>query len=209
MPRACGSSRLPRTCGTIGSAAKGAGRRRSSLYRRTSQSAAVAADRELIVREDVARVLEAMDSLPARQREVLYLHACEELSLGEIATVLGISPDAAKASLCEARKRLRRRFREIDCEFAAVRGLPMTDPRCDQLDEYLCGWLSPDEAADFEAHLAVCPACQDEAAVQRQIDRLLAEATAQIEAGSHRLAGRIEREVRAARRRRQLAGPVR
>jgi RNA polymerase sigma-70 factor, ECF subfamily len=79
------------------------------------QSTAVAADRMLIVREDIRRVLEAMDSLPARQRDVLHLHACDGFSLGEIATVLGISVEAAKASLCEARKRLRRRFREIDC----------------------------------------------------------------------------------------------
>jgi len=79
------------------------------------QSPVVAADRKLIAREDVGRVLEAMDSLPARQREVLHLHVCDELSLGEIAAVLGISVDAAKANLCEARKRLRRRFREIDC----------------------------------------------------------------------------------------------
>jgi RNA polymerase sigma-70 factor, ECF subfamily len=78
------------------------------------QSDAVAADRELIVREDVGRVLEAMDSLPPRQREVLQLHACDGFSLGEIAAVLGISTDAAKANLCEARKRLRRRFKEVD-----------------------------------------------------------------------------------------------
>jgi RNA polymerase sigma-70 factor, ECF subfamily len=86
------------------------------------RSAAVAADRELIVREDVRRVLEAMDSLPARQREVLHLHACEGFSLGEIAAVLGISSDAAKANLCEARKRLRRRFREIDGGFCRSEG---------------------------------------------------------------------------------------
>jgi RNA polymerase sigma-70 factor, ECF subfamily len=79
------------------------------------QSKAVAADHELIVREDVGRVLEAMDSLPPRQREVLHLHACEGFSLGEIAAVLGISTDAAKANLCEARRRLRHRFKEIDC----------------------------------------------------------------------------------------------
>lgn len=80
------------------------------------QSAAVAADRELIVREDLRRVMEAMDALPARQREVMHLRACEELSLSEIAAVLGISIEAVKASLCEGRKRLRRQFREIDCE---------------------------------------------------------------------------------------------
>jgi RNA polymerase sigma-70 factor, ECF subfamily len=85
-------------------------------------SAAVAADHELIVQEDVRRVLEVMDSLPARQREVLHLHACEEFSLGEIAGVLGISIDAAKASLCEARKRMRQRFREIDGGFCRNEG---------------------------------------------------------------------------------------
>jgi RNA polymerase sigma factor (sigma-70 family) len=77
-------------------------------------SGAATADRELIVREDVRRVLAAIEALPARQREALHLHACEGFSLGEIAAVLGISVDAAKASLCEARKRLRQRFREID-----------------------------------------------------------------------------------------------
>jgi RNA polymerase sigma-70 factor (ECF subfamily) len=79
-------------------------------------STAAAPDHDVMVREDLRRVLEAMDSLPARQREVLYLRACEELSLSEIAAVLGISSEAAKASLCEARKRLRQRFSEIDCE---------------------------------------------------------------------------------------------
>ncbi len=78
-------------------------------------STASGPDHDLIVREDLRRVLEAMNLLPARQREVLFLCACEGLSMGEIAQVLGITSEAAKASLCEARKRLRRRFREIDC----------------------------------------------------------------------------------------------
>ena len=86
------------------------------------QSAAAPPDRDLMVRDDLRRVMEAMDGLPARQREVLHLRACGEMTLDEIAAVLGISPDAAKASLCEARKRLRQRFREIDCEVSR-RGL--------------------------------------------------------------------------------------
>ena len=69
----------------------------------------------LMAREDLHRVLEAMNSLPPRQREVLCLFACEGLALGEIAEVLGITADAAKASLCEGRKRLRRRFQSADC----------------------------------------------------------------------------------------------
>ncbi|OHB73174.1 MAG: hypothetical protein A2V70_09125 [Planctomycetes bacterium RBG_13_63_9] len=64
-------------------------------------------------REDVGRALRAMDSLPPRQREVLYLHALEQLSLEQIAEVLAISSDAVKASLSLARKRMRRQLRDI------------------------------------------------------------------------------------------------
>ena len=81
----------------------------------------------------------------------------------------------------------------------------MTDPRCEQLDEYLCGWLSPQQAADFEAHLAACPACREQSTLQRQLDRLLAEGTAAIEPVPVVLVRRIERGVRAARRRRLLS----
>jgi anti-sigma factor RsiW len=80
----------------------------------------------------------------------------------------------------------------------------MAEPRCEQLDEYLCGWLSPDEAAEFAAHLAGCSACREECAVQRRIDRLLAEGAAGIEPVPAALADRIERGVRAARRRRRV-----
>ena len=76
-------------------------------------SNAILPDQEVIDREDVQRALEAMDSLPSRQREVLYLHACEQLSLGEIIKILQISPDAAKASLSLARKRMRRQLRDV------------------------------------------------------------------------------------------------
>jgi RNA polymerase sigma factor (sigma-70 family) len=56
-----------------------------------------------------------MDSLPPRQREVLYLHACEELSIVEIADVLEITTQAAKSSLSLARKSMRGRLRDL-CE---------------------------------------------------------------------------------------------
>ncbi len=64
-------------------------------------------ERGLIAREDHDRVVEALERLPPRQREVLYLHAWEELSLGEIAEVFGISVDAVKSSLSLARRRMR------------------------------------------------------------------------------------------------------
>jgi RNA polymerase sigma-70 factor (ECF subfamily) len=70
-------------------------------------------DRGLIVLEDLGRALEAMDGLPARQREVLYLYVCEELSLAEIASILDITSDAVKASLSVARKKMRRQLRDM------------------------------------------------------------------------------------------------
>jgi RNA polymerase sigma-70 factor (ECF subfamily) len=70
-------------------------------------------DQQAILAEDARRALEALDQLPARQREVLYLSACEELTGAEVAAVLGISVEAAKASLCQARKKLRERLRDL------------------------------------------------------------------------------------------------
>ncbi|MBC8875092.1 MAG: RNA polymerase sigma factor [Planctomycetes bacterium] len=70
-------------------------------------------EQHVIDREDVQRTLDAMDGLPPRQREVLYLHACEGLCLAEIADVLDISSDAVKASLSLARKRMRRQLDDL------------------------------------------------------------------------------------------------
>lgn len=59
------------------------------------------------VQDELRVVLRALDGLPARQREVLYLHACDDMPIGQIAAVLGITTTAAKASLSLARKRMR------------------------------------------------------------------------------------------------------
>ncbi len=71
-------------------------------------------EEDLIAEEDVRRVRKAIDALPARQREVVYLHACEALPLREIAGVLGISLEAVRSSLSLARKRLRRQLKDLD-----------------------------------------------------------------------------------------------
>jgi RNA polymerase sigma-70 factor (ECF subfamily) len=68
-----------------------------------------AADAEL--RDDIRLVLQALDRLPPRQREVLYLAACEEMTISEIADVLEITANAAKANLSAARKQMRERLR--------------------------------------------------------------------------------------------------
>jgi len=63
--------------------------------------------------EDLRRALAAMDALPPRQREVLYLHACEGLAQAEIAAVLRISTQSVKASLSLARQKIRRQLEDV------------------------------------------------------------------------------------------------
>ena len=67
-------------------------------------------ERRAADREELARALAALDALPPRQREVLYLSACEGLAAAEVAAALGISAAAAKASLSLARQALRRQL---------------------------------------------------------------------------------------------------
>jgi RNA polymerase sigma-70 factor (ECF subfamily) len=68
-------------------------------------------DRIAADHEEVQRMIQSMDSLPDRQRQVLYLSAIEELKHAEIADVLGISANAVKANLSLARKAVRRCLR--------------------------------------------------------------------------------------------------
>ena len=70
-------------------------------------------DEELIAIERAEAVRDAIESLPAPQREALYLFDVEGLSLAESAVVLGIEPDAVKARLYRARQRLKRRLRSL------------------------------------------------------------------------------------------------
>ena len=58
-------------------------------------------------------VLAALASLPPEDRELLMLIAWEELTPGQAARVLGVSPVAARSRLLRARRRLRR---ELDRE---------------------------------------------------------------------------------------------
>jgi RNA polymerase sigma-70 factor (ECF subfamily) len=71
--------------------------------------------------EEVELARQALDQLPDRQRQVLYLHACEQMTLAEIADVCGISADAVKASLSVARKKVRELLKEAGPESASQR----------------------------------------------------------------------------------------
>lgn len=68
-------------------------------------------------RDDVARALVALDALPGRQREALYLSACEGLSNAEIAEILGCTADSVKTNLSIARRKLREQLQPTpsDC----------------------------------------------------------------------------------------------
>ena len=79
---------------------------RAAVARRRSEPGP-APEHLALVRDDAERLLAALDRLPDRQREVLYLSACEQLPIADIASVLDITPAAVKASLSLARARLR------------------------------------------------------------------------------------------------------
>jgi RNA polymerase sigma-70 factor (ECF subfamily) len=68
----------------------------------------------LAQRERLEEALRILDSLPPRQREVLYLAAVEAMGAPEIAEVLGISAEAVKASLSLARRTVRQRFDALE-----------------------------------------------------------------------------------------------
>lgn len=64
-------------------------------------------DSRLIRDETAALLIERMQQLPDRQRNVLFLIAVEQLSHQEVAELLEIEMGAVKANLSLARKRLR------------------------------------------------------------------------------------------------------
>jgi len=88
-------------------------RRRAKIRNRSARRLAVMAiqdsappDSALSRDDEVAAVLEAMDALPERQRDVLFLSALEGLSHAQIASVLAISSGAVKSNLSLARGRV-------------------------------------------------------------------------------------------------------
>ena len=61
--------------------------------------------------EEVALAVNAMRRLPERQRSILHLIACEELTVAETAEVLQITPEAVRSSLSVARAQMRSMLR--------------------------------------------------------------------------------------------------
>jgi RNA polymerase sigma-70 factor (ECF subfamily) len=95
--------------------------RRRALAGRAEQQLPVASDGpELtaLVNERLAETLEDVNALRDRPRQVLLMHELWGLSREEIATALGLSPEAVSHNLSQARARVRadRTAREIPCE---------------------------------------------------------------------------------------------
>lgn len=75
---------------------------RAVLRRGAWQPDAEAADGDLLRAERRRALLGAIGRLPQRQREVVVLRYYEELGVGEIAGLLGITPGAVSSSLARA-----------------------------------------------------------------------------------------------------------
>lgn len=69
------------------------------------------ADRQLAASIELGRVLSAIDKLPKNERAVLLLNAVEELSMAEIAAVVGRSESGVRALLFRARTHLDQRLK--------------------------------------------------------------------------------------------------
>jgi len=69
-------------------------------------------ERLLMARQELGRVWEIVDELPARQREVFLLRFLEELPLEEIALALGMETGTVKAHLFRAVGTVRKRMRK-------------------------------------------------------------------------------------------------
>ena len=64
-------------------------------------------ERTVAARRDIERVLDAFARDHGPSRDLIELACLQDLSLREVADVLGISANAAKTRLCRARRRLR------------------------------------------------------------------------------------------------------
>jgi RNA polymerase sigma factor (sigma-70 family) len=77
---------------------------------------ASAADESIVAGDEFRRVLAAAARLGDRDAEVLRLVAWERLSVADVATVLGIDPNAVKQRLHRARRNLGREYRRLQTQ---------------------------------------------------------------------------------------------
>jgi len=79
----------------------------------------LSAEKALAASQGHARLLRMMDSLPAKERQVLLLSAMQELSTVEIAEVLKTTESTVRSRLFRARQRMREKV-EADAAMSSV-----------------------------------------------------------------------------------------
>ena len=89
-------------------------RRLDERLRLVAPGPACGADESVIESAEHRRVLDAAACLNQTDAEVLRLAAWEQLSIGDIAAVLEIAPDAVKQRLHRARRNLAREYRRLE-----------------------------------------------------------------------------------------------
>jgi RNA polymerase sigma-70 factor (ECF subfamily) len=82
----------------------------ATLFMQQLPSHDLPADKALAAAQGHARLLRMMDSLPAKERQVLLLSAMQELSTVEIAEVLKTTESTVRSRLFRARQRMRERL---------------------------------------------------------------------------------------------------
>jgi hypothetical protein len=110
----------------------------------------------VVVAEEVALVGGAFRCLPERWRSVLWLTEVEGMPAREVATVLGMSPNAVAQLAKRARAGLRRNYLQAhvgngvapECKFTV-----------DRLGAYVAGALARREITKVERHLDGCELC--------------------------------------------------
>ncbi len=84
---------------------------------------------DLVAEEERARLYQALEKLPAKQRAVITLKLEQNLSYQEIAQVVGGTAGAARVNYCQAIKNLKRLLQSEQDHDVAVRTYPKVAPR--------------------------------------------------------------------------------
>lgn len=96
-------------------------RRLGQILQANTSSSTEGTAEQIVMRDELRRVLHALEKLTPADQEVLRLSVWEELTAAEIASVLDISPEAAAQRLHRARGRLTRVFDRMDDARAAAK----------------------------------------------------------------------------------------
>ena len=110
------------------------------------------------VEEEAGFVRRAFAGLPERWRTVLWLTEVEALPHVAAAGLLGVSTNAVTQLAARARAGLRESFLQVHVDGPAPEPCRFTRER---LAAHAGGGLRAAEAAEVDAHLAVCDACRD------------------------------------------------